>query len=117
MKCPSCGEEIPFPAALLEAGPLRMDLLRREATVGGEVVRLVGKNWALLELFLRNPDRVLSRGAIANLWRFEPSRNLMDKHISRLRAIIGSRFLETVPLVGWRLRVDQESSPERSSSG
>ena len=54
---------------VLVAGPVRMDVERHEVRVDGEVVAIPLREFELLELFLRNPGRVLTRSQIIErLW-------------------------------------------------
>jgi two-component system response regulator RegX3 len=55
--------------ATVEAGPVRMDVERHVVSVGGEQVSLPLKEFALLEMLLRNAGRVLPRGQhIDRVW-------------------------------------------------
>ena len=79
-------------------------------------VRLTRLEFDLLVEFLRNPQRVLTRGGlIDSLWRGESSRGTraVDRHIHALRAKLGScaGLLETLVGVGYRL-----TKPARRSS-
>lgn len=77
-------------------------------TVKGEKVRLTKLEFALLLQFMRNPQRVLTRGnLIDSLWRGDARTGgrAVDRHISSLRAKLDldGRLLETVVGVGYRL--------------
>ncbi len=75
-------------AAVLKFADLEMDLVQRTVTRGGERIRLTAKEFALLEFFLRNPQRVLSRTKIGeHVWdmNFEPESNVIDVYVSMLR--------------------------------
>ncbi len=50
--------------SVVEAGPVRMDVERHVVTVDGQQVALPLKEFDLLELLLRNADRVLTRGQL-----------------------------------------------------
>src|SRR4051794_31158460 len=50
--------------AVLQAGPVRMDVERHVVAVGGEQISLPLKEFELLELLLRNAGRVLTRGQL-----------------------------------------------------
>ncbi len=58
------GAEPELAPATLEVGSVRMDVERHLVTLGGEEVRLPLKEFELLEMFLRNPGRVLTRGQL-----------------------------------------------------
>lgn len=77
-------------------------------TVNGSKVTLTKLEFGLLLQFIRNPQRVLTRGnLIDSLWRGDPDTGgrAVDRHISALRAKLGEdgRLLETVVGVGYRL--------------
>ncbi|MBI4061120.1 MAG: response regulator transcription factor [Elusimicrobia bacterium] len=77
-------------------------------TVAGRGVRLTRLEFELLLQFIRNPQRVLTRGnLIDSLWRGDVTAGgrAVDRHISALRAKLGSggRLLETVVGAGYRL--------------
>ncbi len=68
---------------------LRLDLLGRELRVEGQPVELTRKEFALAELFLLNPGRVLTRTLIAEkVWEasYDLETNLIDVYVRRLRA-------------------------------
>jgi two-component system, OmpR family, response regulator len=94
----------------LAVGDLTLDPAARQVTLAGEEVRLSGKEFGLLELFMRRPGEVLSRDRILdNLWddEYEAFSNIVDVYVGRLRRKIDrgggpSRF-ETVRGAGYRL--------------
>jgi DNA-binding response OmpR family regulator len=68
---------------------LRLDLLARELRVDGEAVELTSREFALAELFLQNPGRVLTRPLIGEkVWEasYDLETNLIDVYVRRLRA-------------------------------
>jgi DNA-binding response OmpR family regulator len=68
---------------------LRLDLLARELRVDGEAVELTSREFALAELFLQNPGRVLTRTLIGEkVWEasYDLETNLIDVYVRRLRA-------------------------------
>ena len=77
--------------ATLEAGPVRMDVERHVVTVDGQEQRLPLKEFELLEMFLRNPGRVLTRGQLIDrVWGsdYVGDTKTLDVHVKRLRAKI-----------------------------
>ncbi len=75
----------------LEAGRVRMDVDRHLVTVDGAEVRLPLKEFELLEFFLRNPGRVLTRGQLIDrVWGadYVGDTKTLDVHVKRLRAKI-----------------------------
>jgi two-component system OmpR family response regulator len=97
--------------AILEAGDLRLDPASREVSRGEIPIHLSGKEFALLETFMRRPGAVLSRyDLLEHAWDFayENRSNIVDVYVRRLRAKIdepfGTRSLETVRGIGYRFR-------------
>jgi len=85
---------------LLEHGSMRMDLLSRQVTVAGQPVELTSREFALLELFLQNAGRVLTRTLIAErIWEasYDMETNLIDVYVRRLRQKLGAT--EEQPLI------------------
>ena len=77
--------------ASLEAGRIRMDVERHLVTVDGDSVKLPLKEFELLEFFLRNPGRVLTRGQLIDrVWGadYVGDTKTLDVHVKRLRAKI-----------------------------
>ena len=104
------GEERPV---VLEIGDLRLDAGTRRVERGSTEIALSAKEFALLEIFMQRPGRVLSRyELLEHAWDFayENRSNIVDVYVGRLRAKIdvpfGRRSLETVRGAGYRLRTD-----------
>ena len=99
--------------ATLEAGPVRMDVERHVVTVDGVETRLPLKEFELLELFWRNPGRVLTRGQLIDrVWGsdYVGDTKTLDVHVKRLRAKLEPDPSEPVLLVtvrglGYKLEV------------
>ncbi|KQO36350.1 MULTISPECIES: response regulator transcription factor [unclassified Aeromicrobium] len=97
--------------AVLEAGRVRMDVERHLVSVDGETVRLPLKEFELLEFFLRNPGRVLTRGQLIDrVWGadYVGDTKTLDVHVKRLRAKIepdpaNPATLTTVRGLGYKL--------------
>lgn len=95
----------------LELGPLHLDLLRREARRGDHVLQLTAQEFALLEYLCRNAGRVVTRTMILDhVWRmrFDPSTNVVDVHIYRLRNKVdldgSTPLIHTIRGVGYMLK-------------
>ncbi len=95
---------------VLTAGDLRMDLIRRTVTRAGVEIDLLPREFALLEHLLRRKGRVQTRTMLLeSVWdiRFDPQTNVVETHISRLRAKIDKPFatelLKTVRGAGYRI--------------
>jgi two-component system response regulator RegX3 len=77
--------------ATLEAGPVRMDVERHVVSVRSDQVQLPLKEFELLQVLLRNADRVLTRmQLIDRVWGadYVGDTKTLDVHIKRLRAKI-----------------------------
>jgi two-component system response regulator RegX3 len=98
-------------AAVLTVGRVRMDVDRHELQVDGEVVPIPLREFELLELFLRNPDRVLTRGQLIDrIWgpNYVGDTKTLDVHVKRVRAKIEEdparpAMLQTVRGLGYKL--------------
>jgi two-component system, OmpR family, response regulator len=97
----------------LSYADLSLDLRTRRVTRGGQAIQLQAKEFALLEYFLRNPERVLSKTMILeHVWEygFDPQTNIVDVLVSRLRAKVDRGFdlklIHTVRGAGYVLRTD-----------
>ena len=97
-------------AAVLRFADVQMDLLDRSVRRAGEKVKLTSKEFSLLELFMRNPHRVLTRASISErIWDMNLDResNVIDVYVSSLRRKIDrghpQRILHTVIGSGYKL--------------
>jgi DNA-binding response OmpR family regulator len=94
-------------ATVIEVGAVRLDVRTRRAHVGERVVDLTAREFALLEVFLRHPDQVLSREQLlAHVWGYaaEPGSNVVNVYVGALRKKVGDNVIESVRGVGYRLR-------------
>jgi len=104
------GQEVDLAPDTLESGRVRMDVERHLVTVDGTQVRLPLKEFELLELFLRNSGRVLTRGQLIDrVWGadYVGDTKTLDVHVKRLRAKIepdpsSPRYLVTVRGLGYK---------------
>ncbi len=95
----------------LQVGDLHMDRLSRTVTRAGQTIDLQPLEYRLLEYLVRHAGQVVTRMMLLeNLWdyQFDPQTNVIDVHISRLRAKIDKPFdyplLHTVRGAGYILR-------------
>lgn len=98
----------------LSCGDLRLDSASHRVTRAGKTVDLSTREFAVLELLLRNKGTVLSRETIENkVWSYdwEGGTNVVDVYMSYLRRKIDADFdkklIHTVRGVGWVLREDE----------
>jgi DNA-binding response OmpR family regulator len=95
----------------LRFADLEMNLLTRKVARAGQDITLTAKEFALLEFFLRNPNRPISRTSISeHVWdvRFDSSSNVIDVYVNTLRKKVDRPFpralIHTVIGVGYVLR-------------
>jgi two-component system OmpR family response regulator len=98
---------------VLEVSDLSLDPATHRVLRGGEEIELSAKEFALLELFMRHPDEVLSRTVILeHVWDFayDGTSNVVDVYVRYVREKVDRPFdratIETVRGVGYRLRSD-----------
>jgi two-component system OmpR family response regulator len=79
---------------------------------GGRAVDLAPREFRLLEFFLLNPERVVTRTSLLEkVWdmSFDPQTNVVDAHISNLRRKLEEgnrpRLIQTVRGAGYSLRI------------
>ena len=100
-------------APVLKAADLSLDPGTRMVKRGGEAIPLTNREFALLEYFLRNPGRVLSRTMIAeHVWdySFDAETNVIDVYVNYLRKKIDAgrepKLIHTVRGVGYVLKAE-----------
>lgn len=98
-------------SAQLQYVDLILDTVTRQVTRQGKVIELSAKGFSILEYFMRNPNRVLTRGQITDhVWNFDYDNdsNVIDVYIGYLRRKIDNDFdtklLHTVRGIGYALR-------------
>lgn len=97
---------------VLQVGHLRLNPDTYEVTYGDTLIRLTPKEFALLELLMRNGRRVLSRSFILeSIWNLDdpPGEETVKAHLKALRQKLRKagaprQFIETVHGLGYRLR-------------
>ena len=105
---------------LLTWGNLNLDPSTCEVTCESQQLRLTPKEYSLLELLLRNPQRVYSSSAlIDHLWSLEtpPAEETIRSHVKGLRhklktAGVAGDPIETVYGIGYRLRKAERLKPQ-----
>lgn len=114
-------------SAILTWGALRLDLTLIQVTYKQQVIALSPKEYSLLELFLRHPQRIFSRSSIIDrLWSIDESpteaavTNLIKDLRRKLKAAgMMEELIETVYRLGYRLRVaptaEREEKEEKAN--
>jgi heavy metal response regulator len=97
----------------LSVADLTLDPAQRTVSRGNERIELTSKEFALLDYFMRNPGRVLTRTMIAeHVWDydFDSMTNVIDVYVNYLRKKIDSnrepKLIHTVRGVGYVLKGD-----------
>jgi two-component system OmpR family response regulator len=100
----------PMAQTSLTAQDLSMDLIARKVTRAGQVIDLLPREFALLEHLLRRKGRVQTRTMLLEaVWdlSFDPQTNVVETHVSRLRAKIDKPFerelIHTVRGAGYKI--------------
>lgn len=109
---------------ILTWGELSVDPISRRATYGTQLLSVTPKEYALLELFLRNPQRVFSAHALVDqIWSSaeSPGEEAVRVHIKELRKKLkgvgaAKDFIKTVYGAGYRLNPMYASSPLSQAS-
>ncbi len=96
--------------SILEIADLQLDTVKREVTRANKKIALSAKEFAILELFLMNKNKVLNRQVISeHVWdmNFDPQSNVIDSFIRFLRQKIDKGFdiqlIHTIRGVGYKL--------------
>lgn len=94
-------------------GDLELDRLSHRVTRAGENIQLQPREFRLLEYLMKHAGQVVTRTMLLeNVWdyHFDPQTNVIDVHVSRLRAKIDKNFdkplLQTVRGAGYMIRDD-----------
>ena len=102
---------------VLEVADLSLNTLDHTATRGPRNIRLTAKEYALLELLMLNPGRILGRAQIAeHVWDegFDPLSNVIDVYMNRLRRKIDQgfdrRLIHTRRSEGYMLSAEAQDS-------
>ncbi len=96
-------------SAVIEHLGVQLDPNQRIVKRHSEVISLTSREYKLLELFMLNKIRVLSRLTIEeklSTWEEEISTTALDVHIYNLRKKLGKHFIRTVHGVGYALGQD-----------
>ena len=113
MRRTSARGQIAKPESILESGDMRVDCESRRVSISGREVNLTAKEFDLMELLIRNPNKVYSREKLLNLvWGADYPGDVrtVDVHIRRLREKIETnpsepRYVHTKWGVGYFFRV------------
>ena len=115
-------DRTPPPAAMIEYGPLAINLDRHEVRIAGQEVKLTAKEFLLLQYLLEHRGRVLSRDRLlTDVWGYQYTggTRTVDVHVRRLREKVPLLVtaLETVKQFGYRLEDQPAVAAENESRG
>lgn len=109
----------------LQVADLIMDTVTHEVTRAGKEIKLTGKEYALLEYFMMNPGKVLTRTMLSeHVWdyTFDTFSNVIDVYINYLRNKVDRDFdpklINTIRGVGYVMKPPKQEegeSKDRSS--
>ena len=95
---------------VLEHRGIRIDLLSHTVQINGQAIDLTSREYALLEIFMQNAGRILTRTLISEkIWasHYDVDTNLLDVYMSRLRAKLDTSpakpLFKTIRGVGYQL--------------
>jgi DNA-binding response OmpR family regulator len=97
------------PAAVLTVGALRLDPAARTVSYHDEPKTLSAKEFGLLQVFMANAGRVLTRDQLAAslyAWGEEIESNAIDVHLHHLRKKISPNIVQTLRGVGYLMPKD-----------
>ena len=96
---------------VIQVGDLALDRLSHKVTRAGEEIVLQPREYRLLEYLMQNAGKVVTRTMLLeHVWdyHFDPQTNVIDVHVSRLRAKIDRDFdaplIHTVRGAGYMIR-------------
>jgi DNA-binding response OmpR family regulator len=102
---------------VLSMGDLKLNTITREMVRGNKLIELTSKEYSLLEFFLRNKNRILTKHQIAeHVWNydFEYNSNIVEVYIRYLRRKIDDSFenklIHTIRGVGYLFKDKNEKS-------
>lgn len=95
------------PTTRLSLGNVSLDPAARQVWLGDQPVELSVREFDLLQVFMLNADRVLTREQLEQhlyKWGSEVSSNAVEVHVHNLRRKLGAGLIETVRGVGYVAR-------------
>jgi len=96
---------------VLHVGDLKIDLVARSVTRGGRKIKMLPREFQLLEFLVRNEGHVVPRAMLLqHVWdlHFDPTTNVIDVYVNRVRAKVDAQtaypLIHTVRGVGYYVR-------------
>ncbi|MDD7545900.1 response regulator [Actinobacillus porcinus] len=97
---------------IIEHSGVKFDPINHRVTLRDDEIALTAREYKLLELFMMNKERVLSRSFIEEKlysWDDEVSSNALEVHMYNLRKKLGKQFIRTIHGVGYALGENGEN--------
>ncbi|MFZ1082888.1 MAG: response regulator transcription factor [Candidatus Kryptoniota bacterium] len=109
----SLGRRVGEKSAVLKVADLELDTKTRKAKRSDKEILLTNREYALLEYFVRNANRVLTRTIISeHIWEynFDTGTNIVEVYVNKLRNKIDSqsekKLIQTVRGAGYMLKIE-----------
>lgn len=100
-------------STILKVADLELDTITRKARRNGKEIELTNREYALLEYFVRNVNRVLTRTVISeHIWEynFDTGTNIVEVYVNKLRNKIDSdsekKLIHTVRGAGYMMKTE-----------
>lgn len=100
--------------SMLKMADLELNVMSKEVRRGNQKIMLTARELALLEYFLKNPNKALSRAEIAeNVWdvTFDTGTNVVDVYVNYLRKKVDKNFspklIHTISGIGYIMKEDE----------
>ncbi len=90
----------------IKRGNMILDLRTRKIQVGDREVTLPAREFTMAEVFFRHPGQVMTRQQLLDLvwgYDYDPGSNIVDVYVGYIRKKLGSKSIETVRGMGYRL--------------
>jgi DNA-binding response OmpR family regulator len=91
---------------ILKSGIISLNLHTHQVCIGDNIVELPAREFTLLETLMKNPGIAISREQLLKeVWGYDydPGTNIVDVYIGYLRKKMGTRSIESVRGIGYRL--------------
>jgi two-component system KDP operon response regulator KdpE len=101
---------------VVDTAGFRLDLAQKTAVVGGEAVHLTPTEWAIVEVLVRHPGRLVTqRHLLQEVWgpQYEHETNYLRVHLAAIRKKLEPtpsrpRYFVTEPGIGYRFEPETE---------
>lgn len=94
-------------ASVLRSGDVQLDRLKRKVMRAGQPVALQPREFSLLDYLMSRQGQIVTRTMLLEgVWdyRFDPKTNIVETHVSRLRAKLGGDLIQTIRGSGYMFR-------------